>query len=150
MSTPAAAPPADRPFAVGRHTFRSRLIVGTGKYASFAQMRDAMEASGAEMVTVALRRVDLSAQLQRGRAVLDLQRVLARSLQGRQPAGAPQLQGQRRDVLDPPNPGSRGARPQRWPAAMARSDGPQRWPPAMARSDGPQRWPAAMARSDGP
>ncbi len=41
-------------------TFRSRLIVGTGKYASFSLMRDALEKSGAEMVTVAVRRVNIS------------------------------------------------------------------------------------------
>jgi thiazole synthase len=45
-------------WAVGRFRFRSRLIVGTGKYASLEQTRAATEASGAEMVTVALRRVD--------------------------------------------------------------------------------------------
>jgi thiazole synthase len=39
--------------------FRSRLIVGTGKYPSLQVMREAHEASGAEMVTVAVRRVDL-------------------------------------------------------------------------------------------
>ena len=39
--------------------FSSRLIVGTGKYPSFQVMREAHEASGAEMVTVAVRRVDL-------------------------------------------------------------------------------------------
>ena len=39
--------------------FRSRLIVGTGKYPSFQVMREAHEASGADMVTVAVRRVDL-------------------------------------------------------------------------------------------
>jgi len=39
--------------------FRSRLIVGTGKYKSFAETARALEASGAEMVTVALRRVNL-------------------------------------------------------------------------------------------
>jgi thiazole synthase len=39
--------------------FRSRLIVGTGKYPTFAVMREAHEASGADMVTVAVRRVDL-------------------------------------------------------------------------------------------
>jgi len=39
--------------------FRSRLIVGTGKYPAFDVMRDAHEASGAEIVTVAVRRVDL-------------------------------------------------------------------------------------------
>jgi thiazole synthase len=42
--------------------FRSRLIVGTGKYPSFQVMKDAHEASGAEMVTVAVRRVDLGAR----------------------------------------------------------------------------------------
>src|SRR5271167_1637569 len=43
----------------GRH-FRSRLILGTGKFSSPEAMRDALDASGAEMVTVALRRADLS------------------------------------------------------------------------------------------
>ena len=38
--------------------FGSRLITGTGKYASFAQMAEAIEAAGSEMVTVAVRRVD--------------------------------------------------------------------------------------------
>ena len=45
---------------LGGKAFKSRLIVGTGKYASLAQNRDAVEASGAEMVTVAIRRFDLS------------------------------------------------------------------------------------------
>ena len=45
---------------IGQRTFHSRLIVGTGKYASFALMREAIEASGAEIVTVATRRVNLS------------------------------------------------------------------------------------------
>src|SRR5437763_13748653 len=40
--------------------FRSRLIVGTGKFSSPEAMRDALEASGAEIVTVALRRADLT------------------------------------------------------------------------------------------
>jgi thiazole synthase len=44
---------------IGGHTFRSRLFVGTGKYVSVEQTRAALEASGAEVVTVALRRVDL-------------------------------------------------------------------------------------------
>src|SRR5262245_35737538 len=43
---------------VGSHSFRSRLFVGTGKYQSVEQTREALEASGAEVVTVALRRVD--------------------------------------------------------------------------------------------
>ncbi|MGH9941046.1 MAG: thiazole synthase [Pyrinomonadaceae bacterium] len=44
---------------VGKYTFRSRLIIGTGKYRSFAEMKEAHRASGAEMVTVAVRRVPL-------------------------------------------------------------------------------------------
>jgi len=40
--------------------FRSRLIVGTGKYADFAQTKQAVEVSGAEMVTVAVRRVNIT------------------------------------------------------------------------------------------
>ena len=47
-------------YALGSHTFRSRLIVGSGKYTSLATQLAASEASGAEMITVALRRVDLS------------------------------------------------------------------------------------------
>jgi len=44
---------------VAGRSFRSRLIVGTGKYASFPLMKSCHEASGAEMVTVAVRRVNL-------------------------------------------------------------------------------------------
>jgi thiazole synthase len=44
---------------LGKHTFHSRIIVGTGKYASLDETRAAIAASGAEIVTVALRRVDL-------------------------------------------------------------------------------------------
>jgi len=44
---------------VGGRTFRSRLLVGTGKYKDFAQTREALDASGAEIVTVAIRRVNL-------------------------------------------------------------------------------------------
>ena len=46
-------------FVVGGREFRSRLIVGTGKYRSFEEMKAAHVASGAEMVTVAVRRVPL-------------------------------------------------------------------------------------------
>ncbi|HET6613903.1 MAG TPA: thiazole synthase [Kofleriaceae bacterium] len=46
-------------WSVGGHTFGSRLLVGTGKYASIDQTRAAIAASGAEIVTVALRRVKL-------------------------------------------------------------------------------------------
>jgi thiazole synthase len=44
---------------IGAHTFRSRLIVGTGKYPSADVMQRAIAASGAEMITVAIGRVDL-------------------------------------------------------------------------------------------
>jgi thiazole synthase len=44
---------------IGRHAFRSRLIVGTGKYKDVAETERAIVASGAEVVTVALRRVNL-------------------------------------------------------------------------------------------
>ena len=40
-------------------TYRSRLLVGTGKYKDFAQTREAIDASGAEIVTVAIRRVNI-------------------------------------------------------------------------------------------
>jgi thiazole synthase len=56
-------------YALGRFAFRSRLIVGTGKYASLEQTRAATEASGADLVTVALRRVNLAAP--EGRGLLD-------------------------------------------------------------------------------
>ncbi len=45
---------------VGAHEFRSRLVLGTGKYADFDVMDAALAASGTELVTVAIRRVDLS------------------------------------------------------------------------------------------
>jgi thiazole synthase len=44
---------------IGPHQFRSRLFVGTGKYKDVAETRAALDASAAEVVTVALRRVDL-------------------------------------------------------------------------------------------
>jgi thiazole synthase len=45
---------------IGNRTFSSRLFVGTGKYKDLAETRAALDASGAEVVTVAVRRVDLS------------------------------------------------------------------------------------------
>ena len=48
------------PLVVAGRAFDSRLLVGTGKFASTALMRAAIEASGAQIVTVALRRVDLA------------------------------------------------------------------------------------------
>ena len=48
------------PLVIAGRIFRSRLILGTGKFSSMEAMRQATDASGAEMVTVALRRADLS------------------------------------------------------------------------------------------
>jgi thiazole synthase len=45
---------------IGKREFSSRLLVGTGKYSTFVVMEQALEASGAEIVTVAIRRLDLS------------------------------------------------------------------------------------------
>lgn len=50
------------PLVIAGRSFRSRLIVGTGKFSSPEAMRDALEASGCDMVTVALRRADLSGE----------------------------------------------------------------------------------------
>jgi thiazole synthase len=50
------------PFIIAGKTYRSRLLVGTGKYDSMAQMRAVIDASGADIVTVALRRMDLAAR----------------------------------------------------------------------------------------
>ena len=47
-------------WTLGKHTFTSRLLVGTGKYPDFPTMKRALEVSGAELVTVAVRRLDLS------------------------------------------------------------------------------------------
>jgi len=49
----------DTPFTIGGRTFQSRLMVGTGKYKDNDEMGRAIEASGAEIVTVAVRRVNL-------------------------------------------------------------------------------------------
>ena len=50
----------DSPFTIAGRTFTSRLIVGTGKYSSHPAMAQAHAASGADMVTVAVRRVNIS------------------------------------------------------------------------------------------
>ncbi|HEX7089624.1 MAG TPA: thiazole synthase [Longimicrobiales bacterium] len=56
----------DEPLVIAGRTFRSRLIVGTGKYRDNETMVRAIEASGAEMVTVAVRRVDLDRTKEEG------------------------------------------------------------------------------------
>ncbi|MFO1009186.1 MAG: thiazole synthase [Planctomycetota bacterium] len=57
--TPAIDPCADAPLVIGNHSFTSRLLVGTGKYKSFEETRDALAISGTQCVTVAVRRVNL-------------------------------------------------------------------------------------------
>ena len=49
----------DDPLIIAGRTYRSRLLVGTGKYKDFAQTRAAIDASGAEIVTVAIRRTNI-------------------------------------------------------------------------------------------
>ena len=52
----AIADPIDKPLIIGGHTLTSRLIAGTGKYKSYDLMRSALDASGVDVVTVAVRR----------------------------------------------------------------------------------------------
>ena len=47
-------------FKIGERTFNSRLIVGTGKYKDLQETADAVKASGADIVTVAVRRVNIT------------------------------------------------------------------------------------------
>jgi thiazole synthase len=63
------SPPADRPLVVGPFRFTSRLITGTGKFATYDLMRDCLAASGCEVTTVAVRRDRLVDK--EGRNILD-------------------------------------------------------------------------------
>jgi thiazole synthase len=56
----------DPPLTIGGRSLRSRLMVGTGKYRSNREMVEAIEASGSEVVTVAVRRVDLDRSKEEG------------------------------------------------------------------------------------
>jgi thiazole synthase len=58
--------PGDAPLRIGDREFDSRLIVGTGKYPDNVTMTEAIRASGSEMVTVAVRRVDLDRSSEEG------------------------------------------------------------------------------------
>src|SRR6187397_2521689 len=58
MNAPERSVVAD-PLVIAGRAYRSRLLVGTGKYRDFAQTREAIVASGAEIVTVAIRRTNL-------------------------------------------------------------------------------------------
>ncbi|HEY8469229.1 MAG TPA: thiazole synthase [Longimicrobiales bacterium] len=66
MTTTTLQEDRDDPLVIAGRTFRSRLIVGTGKYRDNETMVRAIEASGAEMVTVAVRRVDLDRTKEEG------------------------------------------------------------------------------------
>ena len=66
MTTIQTEPGIDIPLVIGERSFRSRLMVGTGKYRSNDEMVRAIEASGAEVVTVAVRRVDLDRTKEEG------------------------------------------------------------------------------------
>jgi thiazole synthase len=61
--------PADKPLVIGKFSFTSRLITGTGKYASYELMRDCLAASACEATTVAVRRERLVDK--QGRNILD-------------------------------------------------------------------------------
>src|SRR5207237_618054 len=66
---PSVGSPVDKPLVIGKFTFQSRLITGTGKYASFDLMRDCLAASACEVTTVAVRRERLVDK--EGRNILD-------------------------------------------------------------------------------
>lgn len=69
--------PAGAPLVIAGRSFSSRLIIGTGKFPSAQALRETIEASHAEIVTVALRRVDLSKPDEEGiMSALDPEKVL--------------------------------------------------------------------------
>jgi len=59
MTSTDFTPPVDRPLTLAGRTYRSRLLVGTGKYRDLTETAQAVAASGAEIVTLAVRRVNL-------------------------------------------------------------------------------------------
>ena len=69
MKNPESSEPV---LKIGTHTFESRLILGSARYPNYQVMLDALEASGTELVTVAIRRIDLEAAQETG--VIDLLR----------------------------------------------------------------------------
>jgi len=68
-TTPKSPKSPSNGYSIGKYAFTSRLIIGSGKYESFEQNRECAEISGAEMITVALRRVNLDAS--KGPSLLD-------------------------------------------------------------------------------
>ncbi len=69
MTTTATTEPGLSPLTIAGHAFNSRLVVGTGKYRDNETMRDALDASAAEVVTVAVRRERLYNE--QGQSLLD-------------------------------------------------------------------------------
>ncbi len=65
----------DDPLILGGRSFRSRLIVGTGKYKTVSETEQAIDAAGAEIVTVALRRIDVADRSEGSLAELLLRRA---------------------------------------------------------------------------
>lgn len=61
----------DKVLKIGNMEFKSRLLLGTGKYANFDIMEKALEASGAEIITVAIRRLDLGEGASKKETLLD-------------------------------------------------------------------------------
>jgi len=59
-NAPVDVPRVDKPFVLAGKEYKSRLIIGTGKYKTYADNAAALNASGAEIVTVAVRRVNLT------------------------------------------------------------------------------------------
>jgi thiazole synthase len=59
MNAPQIPSTLDDPLVIAGRTYRSRLLVGTGKYRDFSETRDAIVASGAQIVTVAIRRTNI-------------------------------------------------------------------------------------------
>jgi thiazole synthase len=76
MTDPTAPQPGADALVIAGRALRSRLLVGTGKFSSHGVMRAALAASGAEIVTVALRRVDLDAAEEDILAFIDPERYL--------------------------------------------------------------------------
>jgi thiazole synthase len=73
---PIAQAIADSPLVIAGRTFESRLMTGSGKYRNFDQMRHSIEASGCQIVTVAVRRVQTNAPGHEGLAdALDWQKI---------------------------------------------------------------------------
>lgn len=62
MNNPYLTSPDNDPLTIAGRKFHSRLMIGTGKFPSAQALRDAIDASASEIITVALRRVDLNAQ----------------------------------------------------------------------------------------